>query len=129
MAKRAPIIAGVVLLALAGTAKAHHTFAMFDRDKVVTLTGTVKEFQWTNPHTWLSIMVASPDGTAVEWDIEGGSPNTLIRKGWKYGDIKPGQKATITIHPLKSGQMGGSLLTITPEGGRTLEDGISDNKV
>ncbi len=102
---------------------------MFDRDKVVTLSGTVKLFQWTNPHIWIEIMVPNPDGSASEWDIEGGAPNALVRRGWKYGALKIGSKVTVTIHPLKSGVQGGSLLTVTTEDGRKFEDGVSDNKV
>jgi hypothetical protein len=129
MPKRSGLIVAAAFLGLAGPAGAHHTFAMFDLTKVVTLVGTVKDFQWTNPHTWLEITVPMPDGTSVDWAIEGGSPNALVRKGWKFGAVKPGQKVKVTIHPLKSGVNGGSLLTLTPEGGKTFEDGVSDNKV
>ena len=122
---------GVLSAALlaAGPAFAHHTFAMFDRTKVVTISGTVKLFQWTNPHIWIEIEVPNPDGTASEWDVEGGAPNALIRKGWKYGALKVGSKVTLTIHPLKSGVQGGSLLTVTLENGQKFEDAVSDDKV
>jgi hypothetical protein len=129
MSKLWGVIAGVVAIALAGPAGAHHTFAMFDLGKVVTLTGTLKDFQWTNPHVWIELVVPNADGTTTSWAIEGGSPNALVRKGWKYGVLKPGQKVTVTIHPLKSGVNGGSLLTMTPEGGKTMEDAVSDGKV
>ncbi len=121
---------GLVALAIAAAspAQAHHTFAMFDRDKVVTVAGTVRDFQWTNPHIWLEMVVAQPDGSTKLWAIEGGAPNALIRRGWKYSAIKVGDKVTVTIHPLKSGASGGSLLTVTLEDGRTFDDGISDNK-
>ena len=129
MSRHRWIIAGAALAAFAGPALAHHTFAMFDRDKVVTIAGTLKDFQWTNPHIWIVVMVPNPDGTAKEWDVEGGSPNALIRKGWKYSALKVGEKVTVTMHPLKSGVSGGSLLTITLENGAQFTDGVSDNKV
>ncbi len=123
------LIAFAALALTAGPAGAQHTFAMFDLTKVVTVTGTLKDFQWTNPHVWVEVLVPGPDGTATEWNIEGGSPNALVRKGWKLSQVKIGSKVTITIHPLKSGVHGGSLLTITPEGGKTMEDAVSDGKV
>ena len=129
MSKRLWSIVGAALIASAGPAAAHHTFAMFDRDKVMTITGTLKDFQWTNPHIWIVVMVPNPDGTSKEWDIEGGSPNALIRKGWKYSALKIGDKVTLTMHPLKTGAAGGSLLTIKLENGMQFEDGVSDNKV
>ena len=114
---------------LAGPASAHHTFAMFDLTKVVTLSGTLKDFQWTNPHVWVELVVPDASGGTTEWNIEGGSPNALVRKGWKLSALKIGSKVTVTIHPLKTGVHGGSLLTITPDGGKTLEDAISEGKV
>ena len=129
MSKQFWLLAGATLIAAATPALAHHTFAMFDRDKVVTITGTLKDLQWTNPHVWLVVIVPNPDGTSKEWNIEGGSPNALIRKGWKYSAVKIGGKVTLTMHPLKSGVAGGSLLTIKLEDGRQFEDGVSDNKV
>ncbi|MEO6340931.1 MAG: DUF6152 family protein [Caulobacteraceae bacterium] len=129
MFKRIGIIAGAATLALAGPAGAHHTFAMFDLKKVVTVTGTLKDFQWTNPHIWVEIVVPGKGGKGAQWAIEGSSPSVLIRKGWKHGEIKLGQQVTVTIHPLKTGQKGGSLLTLTPAGGKSMEDGVSDGKV
>jgi len=120
--------AGFAVLA-AAPAQAHHTFAMFDLTKTVTLSGTIKTLEWTNPHIWIQMVVPGPDGTAKEWSIEGGAPNALIRKGWKYGALKAGQKVTLTIHPLKTGQPGGSLLTVTLDDGRSFEDAVSDGKV
>ncbi len=106
-----------------GAASAHHSFATFDQNHTVTLVGTVKEVQWTNPHIWVQVMVKSPDtGQTVEWSIEGGSPNGLNRAGWKRTSIKPGDAIEITIHPLKDGSNGGSLMTVKvngqPVGGR-----------
>src|SRR5512139_1346142 len=95
---------------------AHHSFAMFDNEKELTLEGIIKEFQWTNPHTWTQVMVKDASGKEVEWSVEGGSPNSLSRAGWKRTSIKPGDKATLVIHPLKNGSPGGSLMRITING-------------
>jgi Family of unknown function (DUF6152) len=101
-------------------ADAHHSFAMFDNAKEQTLEGTVKEFQWTNPHAWIQLMVPGPDGKQVEWSIECSSPNGLKRQGWRANSIKAGDKVTAIIHPLKNGDAGGSLVIVTLPDGKTL---------
>src|SRR5262245_39659881 len=107
----------LLALALALPASAHHSFAMFDSAKETTLAGTVKEFQWTNPHAWVQLLVTGPDGKTVEWSIECASPNGLKRQGWRGNIIKPGDRVTAIIHPLKSGEAGGSLVILTlPDG-------------
>ncbi len=100
----------------ADPALAHHSFAMFDAQKTLTLDGTVKQFQWTNPHTWVQLVVRQPDGSEVEWSIEGASPNALSRAGWSRLAMKSGDKAVIAIHPLKDGSNGGSLVSATING-------------
>ena len=100
----------------AAPALAHHSFAMFDAQKTVTLEGTVKDFQWTNPHTWIQIILNDPSGKEVEWSVEGGSPNGLVRQGWSRHSMKPGDKASIVIHPLKDGTNGGALVRATVNG-------------
>lgn len=108
---------GAVMLAAAPAASAHHSFAMFDYAKNVTLTGTIKAFEWTNPHAWVQLVVRDPaTGKDVEWSIEAGSPNMLARQGWKRESLKPGDKATVVMHPLKSGEMGGSLVSAVANG-------------
>jgi hypothetical protein len=107
----------VIALALALPASAHHSFAMFDSAKETTLQGTVKEFQWTNPHAWVQLLVSGPDGKMTEWSIECASPNALKRQGWRGTTIKSGDRVTVIIHPLKSGESGGSLVILTlPDG-------------
>jgi len=113
---RAAVMALTLSAAGAAPALAHHSFAMFDNQKTVTLEGTVKEFQWTNPHTWIQIVVKDPSGKDVEWSVEGGSPNGLSRQGWKRQSLKPGDKASVVIHPLKDGTNGGSLVSATVNG-------------
>jgi hypothetical protein len=80
------------------------------------LDGTIKEFQWTNPHSWIQIMAKDASGKEVEYSIEGGSPNGLSRAGWKRTSLKPGDKAQLVMHPLKDGTNGGSLVTVTVNG-------------
>ena len=107
---------GALGLLLAGPVQAHHAFAMFDTNREVTLEGTVKEFQWTNPHTWVQLMVKDPAGKEVEWSIEGSSPNNLARFGWSRASLKTGDHVQAVIHPLKDGSIGGSLVKITVNG-------------
>ena len=115
--KTAFFSAAAALTVMASVASAHHSFAMFDQAKEVTLEGTVKELQWTNPHIWVQVMAKDPaTGKEVEWSIEGGSPNNLARKGWSRNVMKAGDKISIVIHPLKNGEHGGSLMRATING-------------
>ena len=110
-------------LAIAGTmapAAAHHSDAMFASDKEVTLNGTVKEFQYTNPHSWIQLVVPSATGNAVEWSIETGAPIVLLRAGIKPTALQPGEKIILRAHPLKDGGAGGSLIDVKKEDGSTL---------
>ncbi len=102
-------IAGAVLM-LAGPAFAHHSFAMFDYNKEVTITGELKDLQWTNPHIHLLVNVPNGRGGAAGWDVEGGTPGNLRRTGWSRDVIKPGEKISVVIHPLKNGTTGGMLV-------------------
>jgi len=101
-------------------AMAHHSFSMFDETKVIVLKGEVKEFQWSNPHTWIQLNVADASGKVVEWSIEGGSPNLLARQGWKRNSIKAGDQLEVTVNPLRDGQPGGSFVRAQFPDGRTL---------
>lgn len=117
--------AGAIAAALfVAPAFAHHSFAMFDADKTITLTGTVKEFEWTNPHAWLRIMVNDQaSGKAVQYALEMGSPGQQARVGWKPDSVKPGDKVTVTIHPLKDGSRGGQFITAMLPSGTMLGNG------
>ena len=111
------VAAGAGGAGLWAPATAHHSFAMFDNTKEVTVVGTVKAFQWTNPHSWLQVVVTGTDGKDVEWSFEGGSPGILSRNGWKRTSVKPGDKVTVVFYPLKDGKPGGSFLEVkTPDG-------------
>jgi hypothetical protein len=109
------------VVALAGltmtSASAHHSFAMFDAEKNVKLDGTVKEFQWTNPHSWILMMVKNAQGVEEQWAIEMGGPAGLARQGWIPKTLTPGMKVTAIIHPLKDGTRGGQFMAVTlPDG-------------
>src|SRR5262245_16575183 len=107
-------------MAFSGSVAAHHSFSMFDSTKEVLLTGVVKEFQWTNPHTFVQLVVPGPGGKSVEWSIEGSSPNGLSRIGWKRTSIKAGDQVAVTINPLRSGQPGGNFVQLKFADGRIL---------
>jgi hypothetical protein len=103
---RSILTAGLALTA----AQAHHSFTMFNQTAEMTITGTVKEFQWTNPHTFTFLDVAGADGKVETWGLEGMSPNYLGRRGWTKHTLSPGDKVSITIYPLKDGLKGGMFL-------------------
>ena len=109
MSRIVSAVAGAVLLT-AGSAFAHHSFAMFDYNKDVTITGEVKELQWINPHIHLFVNVPNGRGGVAEWDIEGGTPGNLRRQGWSRDVVKPGDKVSVVIHPMKNGTTGGQLV-------------------
>ena len=121
---RGTILAGLALAAAAGAgpAMAHHSFAMFDRQKEVSLTGTVHDFQWTNPHAWIEIDVPNAQGGADKWGVELNSPNNLARQGWRSDLIKAGDKVTVVLNPLRSGEHGGLFLQVTLADGKTIGD-------
>src|ERR687893_275416 len=106
--RRLPVIAAAAMLALATPAGAHHSFAAFDRERQVTLTGVVKELQWNNPHAWVQVVVTDEKGRQTEWGLECGSPNMMARTGWKRSTLKPGDKETAVAHPLKEGRSDGA---------------------
>jgi hypothetical protein len=114
------LLTAVIAPAIAG---AHHSTAMFERDARVTLTGVIKEFQWTNPHAWIQVVAPGPDGKPADWSIECNSPNTLSRQGWKPSTFKPGDKVVIVANPMKDGTHAGLLITVTLADGRVLGPG------
>jgi len=100
-----------VLLFAAGPVAAHHSTAMFDFTKTVKVEGTIKDFQWTNPHTWTIVTVGGKAPIAGEYGLEGMSPNYLGRNGWSKRSLKPGDKVTLEVHPLKDGRKGGFMVS------------------
>jgi len=118
---RMEIIAWAVVIVIgAGNAYAHHSTAMFDMAKNVVLEGTIKEFQWTNPHTFIYIEVPNGAGGMDEYGIEGMSPNYLARVGWDKHTLSTGEKVQLTIHPLKDGRKGGFDVSIKKPDGKLM---------
>ena len=90
-------------------AQAHHSFAMFDTSKKVTLIGTVVDFQWANPHVWVDVLGSVGKEPPQKWGMEATSPAMLSRKGWKPTDLKPGDKVTVVLYPNRDGTLSGAL--------------------
>ncbi|HXX19736.1 MAG TPA: DUF6152 family protein [Candidatus Acidoferrum sp.] len=114
--------ASALLLMTAVSTFAHHSFAMFDRSKETTLVGVVHEFQWTNPHSWIELDVPNDSGGVDKWSIELNSPNNLARQGWHSDSIKAGDKISVVIWPLRSGEKGGLFISLTLPDGSTLDE-------
>jgi len=121
----AAIVAGGIAAA-AAPALAHHSFAMFDQKKVMTLEGTVHEFQWTNPHAFIELDVTG-DGKAKRWSIELNSPNNLTRQGWRRTSLKTGERISVRIAPLRNGNSGGLFLDLKKADGKVLDSGLPKN--
>ena len=112
------VLAGVFTMPVV----AHHSPAAFDRTKRVTLVGTVKEFRWQNPHTWIEVLVPNDKGEEVLWGIELTSPTYLVRAGWKSNTIRPGDKVTVVGNPVRSGEPSAIFVSLTLADGRTLTE-------
>ena len=122
------VIAGIAIAGYAIPAAAHHSFAMFDAEKTTTLEGSIKEFQWTNPHAWIMLNVNNPQGQAEQWAIELNGPSGLVRDGWKPKTLTPGMPVTLTIHPLRDGTNGGQFLSVKLPDGSTMGRGGIQNQ-
>jgi Family of unknown function (DUF6152) len=113
------LLAATVLTAW--PAAAHHSFAIYEKSKVLTLKGTVKTFQWTNPHVVVWLLVQpSGGGEPEEWGLETTSPGVLTRSGWTRNSIKPGDQVTVEFSPLRDGTHGGGLSSVTLPSGEKL---------
>ena len=109
-------VAGLPLALLVLQAYAHHSGAIFDDGKSTALTGSVKAFQWTNPHCWIQVLVPG-EGGSIEWSVEMGSPSQLYRGGLRPGSLKPGDRITVVVHPMRDGSNGGLFVSaIGPDG-------------
>jgi hypothetical protein len=113
-------VAATAAVLAGGGASAHHSTAMFDMQKSLTLNGTVKEFQWTNPHTWIVFEVPNASGGTDEYGIEGMSPNYLARTGWDKHTLSSGDKVELVIHPLLDGRKGGFNVSVKKPDGTLL---------
>jgi hypothetical protein len=116
-------LACVAAAALLSTlANAHHSFALFDMSKMITLSGTVHEWAWANPHATLVIDVVKADGTTEQWSVGGSSPNMMIRFGWNAADINVGDKVRVDVFPARNGQHAAALHTVFLPDGKVLMD-------
>jgi hypothetical protein len=122
MNKALVIWAGALALLTAGSAAAHHSPVMFDRARRQTLTGTVKQFAWTNPHASIQLEVPNDQGTPDVWGVEMNSPNNLVKQGWRSNSVKFGDKVSVVVNPLRSGEHGGAFVSIKLADGRVLGD-------
>ncbi len=127
------LIVGAMIASTAVPAMAHHSFAMFDRTKTMKLSGTVKQYDWTNPHAYIWLDVVDK-GATTTWAIESASPGILVRHGWTKSTLKPGDKVDIEINPLKDGRDGGAFVRLYLPDGTTMttgsgaqEPGLKDN--
>ena len=131
LSKHAAAIAAVAVgVAAMLPAAAHHSFATYDRTKTVTIKGTVKTFQWTNPHCvlWVVIQPAG-GGDPQEWSIETTSPGVLTRSGWTRHSLNPGDRVSVEFNPLRDGSRGGGLNSVTLlDTGQTLKAGFGEEK-
>jgi Family of unknown function (DUF6152) len=100
--------AAAAFVVASGAALAHHSFAMFDQEHPMELQGTVTEFKFTSPHTFILLEVKGADGGSTTWNLEGASPSALVREGWASKTLKAGDELKMTIEPLRSGAPGGS---------------------
>jgi hypothetical protein len=107
--------------ALGGSAAmAHHSPIVFDRTRQVTVAGVVTEFKWGNPHSWIHVDVADDDGKVANWGIEMNPASNLARAGWRSTTLKPGDKVTVVVYPLRNDEKGGQYLSITLPDGKVL---------
>jgi hypothetical protein len=114
------VLLGAVLLGASPPAWVHHSGAMFDRTRVVKITGVVTEFNWSNPHSSFKVDVTDANGNVETWAIEMNGPNNLVHEGWKRTSIKPGDKVSVVVNPLRDGRPGGWYVGITLADGRFL---------
>lgn len=120
---RKVLFAGLAVLAAGVPAAAHHSFAMFDQKKIMTVEGTVTTFQWTNPHAFIELDTP----TGKHWSLELNSPNNLKRQGWTRTALKRGDKVTVRFNPLRDGKSGGLFLDVKLPDGKMLDSGLPKN--
>jgi hypothetical protein len=120
-ARLAAVVIGAT--ATAGAAVAHHSFAMYDNENQMKVTGTVTQFQWTNPHVYIELKNDPGAAKVDHFTIECASPGILVRAGWKFNMIKPGDKITVVVAPLRNGDPGALLKGVKLSDGRVLDNG------
>ena len=119
--RKVGLFGAATLATIAATpALAHHSSAMFDMTRTISVKGTVSDWRWINPHAWLVLVANDGGGQATTWNIEFTSPNNLVHQGWKRTTLKPGDQVTISIHPLRDNKSGGTYTSIVLPDGTTL---------
>lgn len=114
-----PLVLGVAFFQ-ATPAFSHHSNLAYEVTKVITITGVVKEFRWSNPHTWLTVVVTDEKGNKVEWACEGRAPGVLVRAGWSKNVLKPGEMVTVDMSPAKDGSKTAIIARVTKADGTIL---------
>jgi hypothetical protein len=114
------LICGAAVL-MAAPALAHHSYAMFDAKQNKQLEGTIQTFKWTNPHSYIEVAVTDDKGQVQTWSAECGSPAQMVRNGWRSTSLKPGDHVIVTVHPLRSGELGGSFVSVQLADGKVLK--------
>ena len=117
---KALLLSGLAFGLVAVPASGHHVSPLIDYEKKVEVSGTIKQFRWTNPHSRMILTAADQGGQMAEWDLEMASPGTLSRKGWSPKLVAPGERVTVTIYPMKDGTPGGQLFTVKLPDGRVV---------
>lgn len=118
---RVTVIGALVAAGLSFDASAHHSVTAYDLNTTKELAATVKVFEWTNPHTWLRVIVMDESGKQVEWALESGTPNTNAMAGWKKTDLLAGEQVTVMFHPKRDGGPSGTLMEVRLADGRVLK--------
>jgi hypothetical protein len=118
--KRLLMACAFLASAIAVPVYAHHSMTGFDRGKTINLVGTIKGFGWVNPHSWIEIEVPDGKGGATAWNVEMTAPGILAKAGWKSNTIKPGDKVTVAVHPLLTGEPGGLFVSVTLPDGKVM---------
>ncbi len=114
-------VAGAICLsAIVPTASAHHSNAMFDMTEEVTISGVVREFQWSNPHAYIQMVATDESGQEVEWSVEMGAPMYLYARGWRPRTLRPGSEIIVMLNPLRNGQAGGVAVAVTDAEGNPI---------
>lgn len=118
MAAMAPF--ALMAAGMSSAPSAHHSMSMFDMNREVSVSGVVREFQWTNPHAYIQIIARDDLGKEVEWSMEMGAPMYLYARGWRPRTLRAGDRVTIRAYPLRSGRPGGVVLDVVDDAGKVV---------
>jgi len=112
----------VTLLLMADTVLSHHSPAVFDRSQQITITGTVREFRWGNPHSWIHLDVANDEGEIEDWSVEMDPASMLGREGWTRRTLEPGDRVAVKVYPLRNDEKGGQYISVTLPDGKVMDE-------